>query len=139
MPLRKGDILDEHKRHPGSCGLVVKVMGGGEGFEKIVCCDHDLTEEDIVAQMGSPTGRARGQMGVGMILDEKKLYPTSCGLRVIIMDGGAGFKEIRCCGHSLTFDSRRGLDFDRLRRTPTEQPGPGTGATSGRPASRKYE
>lgn len=37
MSVKKGDIIDEWKRHPGSCGLVVKVMGGGEGFEKIVC------------------------------------------------------------------------------------------------------
>ena len=44
MGVKKGDIIDEHKRHPGSCGLVVKVMGGGEGFEKIVCCDEVLTE-----------------------------------------------------------------------------------------------
>jgi hypothetical protein len=38
MALKKGDIIDEHKRHPDSCGLVLKVMNGGEGFEKIRCC-----------------------------------------------------------------------------------------------------
>lgn len=27
MPLKKGDLIDERKRHPDSCGLVVKVMG----------------------------------------------------------------------------------------------------------------
>ena len=37
-----------------------------------------------------------------MILDENKLYPDSCGLRVMILEGGAGFREIICCGHSLT-------------------------------------
>jgi hypothetical protein len=31
MALKKGDIIDEHKRHPDSCGLVLKVMNGGEG------------------------------------------------------------------------------------------------------------
>jgi hypothetical protein len=115
MALKKGDILDEHKRHPHSCGLVVKVMGGGDGFEKLVCCDHDLTEEDIVAEMGSPAGRTKGMLPPAVMLDEKKLHPDSCGLRVMIMDGGAGFKEIRCCGHSLTASSVRELKFGRIR------------------------
>ena len=30
MALKKGDIIDEFKRYPDSCGLVVKVMNGGE-------------------------------------------------------------------------------------------------------------
>lgn len=129
MPLKKGDILDEHKHHPVSCGLVVKVMAGGEGFEKIVCCDHDLTDTDVVTEIGSPSGRKRGQKGVGVILDERKLYPNSCGLRIMILDGGAGFKEIRCCGHSMTLDSSRSLDFDQLRRTQTGQPESDIGST----------
>lgn len=118
MPLKKGDIIDEHKRYPGSCGLVVKVMGGGEGFQKIVCCDHDLTEEDIVSNVGSTMGRKKGQMPVAIILDEKKLYPDSCGLRVMIVDGGAGFREIICCGHSLTITSMRESKFGQMRGTP---------------------
>lgn len=109
MPLKKGDILDEKKRHPDSCGLMIKVMAGGDGFEKIVCCDHDLTEEDVVPKVGSTLGRKKGTLPIGMILDEKKLYPNSCGLRVMIMEGGAGFQEIICCGHSLTFTSIREL------------------------------
>ena len=36
MAIKKGDILDERKRFPDSCGLVVKVTGGGEGFQKIL-------------------------------------------------------------------------------------------------------
>ena len=48
MGLKKGDIIDEFKRYPDSCGLVVKVMHGGEGFQKIVCCGHELTEADVV-------------------------------------------------------------------------------------------
>lgn len=124
MAVKRGDILDEHKRHPHACGLVVKVMGGGEGFEKIVCCDHDLTELDLVAEIGSPAGRTKGLLPLAVVLDEKMLYPDSCGLRVMIMDGGAGFKEIRCCGHSLTITSMRELKFGRMRAPELESDGP---------------
>lgn len=115
MAIKKGDIIDEHKRHPQACGLVVKIMGGGEGFEKIVCCDHELAENDVVPEIASRRGRKKGLLPPAVILDEKKLYPDSCGLRVMIMDGGAGFKEIRCCGHTLTASSMRELKFGQLR------------------------
>jgi len=115
VALKKGDLIDEQKRHPDSCGLIVKVMGGGEGFEKIVCCDHELTDEDVVSDISSRSGRKKGQLPAAVILDEKKLYPDSCGLRLMIMDGGAGFKEIRCCGHSLKMSSMRELKFGQLR------------------------
>jgi len=115
VALKKGDLIDEQKRHPHSCGLIVKVMGGGEGFEKIVCCDHELTDEDVVSDISSRSGRKKGQLPAAVILDEKKLYPDSCGLRLMIMDGGAGFKEIRCCGHSLTVSSMRELKFGQMR------------------------
>ena len=59
MPLKKGDLIDEHKRHPDGCGLVLKVMGGGEGFEKVICCGHELTEEDVVPSLGSGRGKER--------------------------------------------------------------------------------
>ncbi len=118
MGVKKGDIIDEQKRHPGSCGLAVKVMGGGEGFEKILCCDHELTDEDIVPDLGSRAGRKIGPLAISTILDEKKLYPDSCGLRVMIMDGGAGFKEIRCCGHSITMDAMRDMKFGQMRGAP---------------------
>ncbi|MBA5867962.1 MAG: hypothetical protein GDA67_14810 [Nitrospira sp. CR1.3] len=124
MALKKGDFIDERKRHPQSCGLLIKVMGGGEGFEKIVCCDHELTEDDIVAEIGHQGGRKRGALPPAVILDEKKLYPDSCGLRVMIMDGGAGFKEIRCCGHSLTVSSMRELKYGRLRGSDPQQNAP---------------
>ena len=115
MAVKKGDLIDEHKRYPDSCGLIVKVMEGGEGFEKIICCNHELTDVDVVSGMGSSKGRKRGQLPTATVLDEKKLYPDSCGLRVMIMDGGAGFTEIRCCGHSLTVSSRREMKYDQMR------------------------
>jgi len=121
MAVKKGDLIDEHKRHPESCGLVVKIMAGGEGFERILCCDHELTDADVVFVMGSSKGRKRGQLVTAIVLDEKKLYPDSCGLRVMIMDGGAGFKEIRCCGHSLTVSSKRELKYDQLRGSDPQQ------------------
>ncbi|MBM4120549.1 MAG: hypothetical protein FJ248_06590 [Nitrospira sp.] len=121
MAVKKGDLIDEHKRHPDSCGLIIKVMAGGEGFEKVLCCDHELTEADIVADVGSPLGRKKGSLPVSVILDEKKLYPDSCGLRVMIIDGGAGFKEIRCCGHSLKMSSMRELKFGQLRGPGSDQ------------------
>ena len=121
MGVKKGDLIDESKRHPDSCGLVVKIMGGGEGFEKIVCCDHELTDADIVSVMGTSKGRKRGHMPAAIVLDDKKLYPDSCGLRVMIMDGGAGFKEIRCCGHSLTVSSKREMKYDLLRSSDPQQ------------------
>ncbi|BCA55402.1 hypothetical protein W02_25420 [Nitrospira sp. KM1] len=126
MGVKKGDLIDERKRHPHACGLVVKVMGGGAGFEKVVCCDHELTEEDLVSELGSRTGRTKGTLLPATVIDEKKLYPDSCGLRVMIMDGGAGFKEIRCCGHSLTASSVRELNYGQLRASePKENSPPG--------------
>ncbi len=124
MPLKKGDILDEHKRHPDSCGLVMKVMSGGEGFEKVICCDHDLTEEDLVPRVGSTMGRRKGHLLGGLVLDEKKLYPDSYGLRVMILDGGEGFREIRCCGHSITMDALRDVKFGKLRGEAPSSQGP---------------
>jgi hypothetical protein len=123
MTLKKGDIIDERKRHPDGCGLVVKIMGGGEGFEKIVCCGHELTEEDVVTQLGSPLGRRKGGLPVGCVLDEKRLHPGSCGLRVMVLDGGAGFQEIVCCGHSLTVTSVQDLRFGQMRGTPPGETG----------------
>lgn len=124
MALKKGDIFDEFKRHQHVCGLVVKVMGGGEGFEKIVCCGHALTEEDLVPDVEIVRGRKKGNLPPAVILDEKKLYPDSCGLRVMIIDGGAGFTEIRCCGHSLTASSMRDLQYGQMRGPEPDLTGP---------------
>ena len=117
MGLKKGDIIDESKRHPDGCGLVLKVIAGGEGFEKVICCGHELTAEDVVASLGSSRGRKKGKLLAGMTIDEKKTYPDSCGLRVMIMDGGAGFQEIVCCGHSLTASAMEDLSFGQIRST----------------------
>jgi len=127
VALKKGDILDEIKRYQHACGLVVKVMGGGEGFEKIVCCGHDLTEEDLVPDVVTVRGRKKGNLPPAVVLDEKKLHPNSCGLRVMIIDGGAGFTEIRCCGHSLTASSMKELTYGQLRGPePGQNAPPGT-------------
>src|SRR3990167_2662054 len=119
MALKKGDIIDEFKRHPGGCGLVVKVMGGGDGFTKIVCCGHELTQEDVVAAPIKQHGRKMGQKGVGFIIDEKKSNPSYCGLRLMIMDGGQGLERMECCGHSLTLADEKpllDLGFGTMRK-----------------------
>lgn len=118
MALKKGDILDEYKRFPDSCGLVVKVMSGGEGFQKIVCCGHELTEEDVVPAPLKKGGRQKGSKGVAFVIDEKKGHPNSCGLRLIVMDGGHGLHHVECCGHTLTLADERdllGLGVEGLR------------------------
>jgi hypothetical protein len=124
MGLKKGDIIDEFKRYPESCGLIVKVMSGGEGFQKIVCCGHDLTAEDVVPVPLKKHGRRKGQKGVGFIIDERKSYPDGCGLRLMIVDGGQGLQHMECCGHRLTLaDEKRLLDlgFGKVRKDDEEE------------------
>jgi Desulfoferrodoxin, N-terminal domain len=124
MGLKKGDIIDEFKRYPESCGLIVKVMSGGEGFQKIVCCGHDLTAEDVVPVPLKKHGRRKGQKGVGFIIDERKSYPDACGLRLMIVDGGQGLQHMECCGHRLTLaDEKRLLDlgFGKVRKDDEEE------------------
>lgn len=124
MGLKKGDIIDEHKRHPASCGLMIKVMAGGAGFEKVMCCGHELTEEDVIPAFSRGRGRKRGKLPPAVILDEKKLHPDSCGLRVMIIDGGEGFQEIRCCGHSLKLNSMKELKYGEEQRGALPETGP---------------
>lgn len=111
MAIKKGDILDERKRFPDSCGLVVKCAGGGEGFQKIFCCGHELTEEDLVPEIMSSRGRKRGTLLPGAMLEEKRQFADSCGLRLMVMDGGAGLQGIDCCGHLITAGAVHGLRF----------------------------
>ena len=123
MALKKGDIIDERKRYPDSCGLLVKVMGGGEGFEKLICCGHELTEEDVVSSPDPSKGRKKGKLVVGMTIEEKKLFSDSCGLRMMVMDGGEGFQEIICCGHSVSDKAMQDLQFGSGGlRNPTPEP-----------------
>lgn len=124
MALKKGDIIDEFKRYPDSCGLVGKVMSGGDGFTKIVCCGHELTEADVVSAPIKKHGRKMGHKGVGFIIDEKKSYPDGCGLRLMIMDGGQGLQHMECCGHELTLaDEKQLLDlgFGTMRKKAEEE------------------
>ena len=121
MALKKGDIIDERKRHPDSCGLVVKVMGGGNGFEKIRCCGHELTLEDVVPSFNQERGRRAGRLVVGMTLDEKKVTTQSCGLRLMVMAGGEGFQEVICCGHSFGAGAMLDLQFGQMRSEKKDQ------------------
>ncbi len=123
MALKKGDIIDERKRYPDSCGLMLKVLSGGAGFEKVICCGHELTEEDVVSSPDMGRGRKKGTLVVGMTIDEKKLFHDSCGLRMMVMDGGAGFQEIICCGHSVTDKAMQDLQFGSSgMRSPDPEP-----------------
>jgi len=64
-------------------------------------------------------GRKVGQKGVGFIIDEKKSHPSSCGLRLMIMDGGQGLEHMECCGHSLTLADEKpllDLGFGTMRK-----------------------
>ena len=115
MALKKGDIIDEHKRHPESCGLVLKVMNGGEGFEKIRCCGHELTAEDVVPTLNQGRGRRKGPLLPGMTIDENKVATDACGLRLMIMGGGEGFQEVICCGHSIGTGAMQDLKFGQMR------------------------
>jgi len=115
MSLKKGDIIDEQLHHPDSCGLVLKVMSGGEGFEKIMCCGHELTENDVVSAFNQSRGRRKGRLLAGMTIDEKKVASHGCGLRLMIMGGGEGFQEIRCCGQSIRVEAMQDLQFGQIR------------------------
>lgn len=103
MAVKKGDILDEKKNYEQSCGIVVEVLNGGAGFQNMVCCGYDLGENDLVGSFKDSSGRIEGKtIKKGAVIDENKNYPNSCGLIVEVLAGGAGFKEISCCGNTLT-------------------------------------
>ena len=93
MAIKKGDILDERKRFPDSCGLVVKCSGGGEGFQKILCCGHELTEEDLVPDVLPSRGRKRGTLLPASMLEEKRRFPDSCSLRLMVIELGHLFRQ----------------------------------------------
>ena len=124
MGLKKGDILDERKRYPDSCGLVIKLTGGGDGFQKIRCCGHELTEDDLVPDVLSSRGRKKGALLPGAMLEEKRQFADSCGLRVMVLDGGAGFEVIDCCGHTITAGVVNDWKFGQSRQDPPMPVGP---------------
>jgi hypothetical protein len=130
MALKKGDIIDEFKRYPESCGLVVKVLAGGAGFQKVVCCGHELTEDDVVPERIKKAGRKMGQTGVGIVIDEKKSYGDSCGLRLMIVDGGRGLERVECCSHSLTTADEKEFTDLGMRNARKAEPPPGEPAGS---------
>jgi hypothetical protein len=103
MTLKKGDIIDERKNYEKSCGIVVEVLNGGGGFTNMICCGYDLGENDLVESFSDEGNRAEGKViKKGVVIDENKNHPNSCGLIVEVNAGGAGFKEISCCGNTLT-------------------------------------
>ena len=51
-------------------------------------------------------------------------FADSCGLRVIVLDGGAGFQGIDCCGHMITAGAVNDWKFGRSRQDPPLPIGP---------------
>ncbi len=103
MSLTKGDMIDERKNYEQSCGIVVRVTEGGGGFEKMVCCGYDLDERDLADSYDKSKERFEGKIvKKGAVIDESKNHPDSCGLKMEVLAGGAGFKHVVCCGNVLT-------------------------------------
>jgi hypothetical protein len=103
MALKEGDIIDEKKNYEQSCGIGIKVVSGGGGFEKMECCGFDLDERDLVDSFDESKDRFEGNVvKKGAIIDESKNHPDSCGLVLEVLGGGAGYKHIVCCGNVLT-------------------------------------
>jgi len=101
MAVKKGDWIDEAKNHEGeSCAVLIEVLEGGAGLEKVICCGYELTDQDVVSDPKA-TGRAQGK-AAPFIIDESKNNPNSCGLKIRVVDGGAGFDKVYCCGNELT-------------------------------------
>ncbi|MDP9132955.1 MAG: hypothetical protein M3M98_07475 [Nitrospirota bacterium] len=52
------------------------------------------------------------------MLEEKRQFADSCGLRVMVIDGGAGLQGIDCCGHTITAGAVVGSKFGQMRGEP---------------------
>ena len=105
MAIQKGDVIDESKKSLESCRLAIKVLEGGGGFDRVNCCGLELTESDKVDTADHAVERYAGETAKpGIIIDESKNHPNSCGLKVEIVGGGGGFKSITCCGNELTIE-----------------------------------
>ncbi len=106
MSVQPGDVIDEAKKADQSCRVAVKVLEGGAGFEKINCCGVEVTETHKTDSLDASVDRFPGDSGKpGVILDESKNNPNSCGLKVEIVGGGGGFESISCCGNTLTIEN----------------------------------
>lgn len=79
MTIQYDDIPDERNAFPGSCGLVVKFAGGGEGFQKILCCGHELTKEEVVTDIIPSRGRKKWALLPRTMLEENGSFPTLAG------------------------------------------------------------
>jgi len=102
MTFKVGDIIDENKNYPQSCRISLQVLAGGEGFQKILCCGNELDDKDVVKKFNKKVERyKRDTIHEGVVIDEKKNHPNSCGFKVKVLGGGAGFKKILCCGNEL--------------------------------------
>lgn len=105
MAIQKDDIIDESKKSMESCRLSIRVLEGGGGFSHVNCCGLELTDADKVDAADAAVERFAGEQAKpGVVLDESKNYPNSCGLKVEILGGGGGFKSISCCGNELTIE-----------------------------------
>lgn len=100
----QGNIIDEAKNNPQSCQIVARIKEGGQGFESIECCGNTLTAADLVDAVEQGT-RTSGDVSQGTIIDESKNHPNSCGLKLEIVEGGAGLAKINCCGNELTIEN----------------------------------
>ena len=106
MGIQKGDIIDEAKKSQESCRVAVKVLDGGAGFSSVNCCGLELTDADKTDSLDSSVDRFAGDTAKpGIVIDESKNYPNSCGLKVEIVGGGKGFSSVSCCGNALTIDN----------------------------------
>jgi len=101
--VEQGNIIDEAKNNPQSCQLVARIKEGGQGFESIECCGNTLTATDL-ADTIEQHQRTGGDIQPGTIIDESKNYPNSCGLKIELVEGGAGLAKINCCGNELTVE-----------------------------------
>ena len=106
MGLQKGDVLDEAKKGGQSCRVAIRVLEGGAGFTKVNCCGLEITEAEKADSVDASIDRFPGESAKpGVIIDESKNNPNSCGLKVEIAGGGGGFESITCCGNTLTVEN----------------------------------
>ena len=106
MAVQKGDVIDESTKSDETCRLAIKVIEGGAGFTKVNCCGLELTDANRTVSFDESKERFAGEKATaGIIIDESKNYPNSCGLKVEIVGGGGGFGSISCCGNELTIEN----------------------------------